>query len=78
MADLLQIIVSGTAVGAIPVRPSFATPPGCRGVFRTRPVAGVPESVGVDGRADGSTPGELTASTATRASAFSAPTFGSC
>src|SRR5439155_3019814 len=68
----------GIASGAMPVRPSLATPPGWSGVCRTSPVEAEPVRVGVDDSAFGSTPGEETASTATRPSALTAPTFGSC
>ena len=62
----------------MPVRPSRATLPGCRGVCSTRPDVAEPVRVGVEPSAFGSTPGDETASTATRPSALIAPTFGSC
>src|SRR6476660_8653822 len=65
----------GTSCGAMPVSPSSATPPGCRGVLsRSPPPCGC--SGDVEGSALERTPGGVTASETTRPSALIAPVSG--
>src|SRR5205807_2541441 len=67
----------GVALGAIPVSPSSATPPGCTGVLSTR-LPPEDTSVGVDGSALGRIPGEETMPLTDFPSALMAPWCGSC
>ncbi len=68
----------GTALGAIPVSPSSATPPGRSGVFSTRFPCGVVCSAGVDGNACESTPAGEKTPWIERERALIAPSPGSC